>query len=64
MLRRLIDKLSSAVFARAVRPSGLDALSGWSKANYGSNGAPSGSIDICARIDLPVETGTHNFGDG
>ena len=43
MLRRLIDKLSSAVFTRAVRPSGLDAPSGWSKVNYGSNGAPSRS---------------------
>jgi len=43
MLRRLIDKLSSAVFNRAVRPSGLDALSGWSNVNYGSNGAPSRS---------------------
>ena len=43
MLRRPIDTLSSAVFNRVVRPSGLGARSGWSKVHYGSNGAPNRS---------------------
>ena len=49
MLRRLIDTPSSAVFNRAVQPSGLGVISGWSKANCDSNGAPSRSPIGCNR---------------
>ena len=60
-LKRLIDHLSSAVFNRVVRPSGLSAISGWSSSKWRQQWSPEQIADWLYQSQ-PVSFFVHRAG--